>query len=142
MSAYTYSQNNPITLSDPDGKRPMGAGDTACSNCRTTTNKKTGKASWKFGNEKDGSRSVWGKRSKSIKYSGGRNYRPSKRIVKGLYAMARSKLTDRSRQCSYGACSSGRPVHKTKPNRPTQSQTFPRAEQWMGTGIEFLSWRD
>ena len=56
-NAYSYAQNNPITLSDPDGNRPVGAGDTGCSNCRLKT-RKTGKTSWTFGNERTGARSV------------------------------------------------------------------------------------
>ena len=76
MSAYTYAQNNPITLSDPDGKRPLGAGDvkgakdSGCTNCRKT------KSGWKFGNENHGARSVYGRQSTSYRFSGGRNFRP------------------------------------------------------------------
>ena len=32
FNAYTYAQNNPTGMSDPDGRRPIGAGDTGCSN--------------------------------------------------------------------------------------------------------------
>ncbi|MGL5830214.1 MAG: hypothetical protein ACRC0L_11685, partial [Angustibacter sp.] len=90
-NAYSYAQNSPITLSDPDGNRPLGAGDWGCMNCRQTTTKaKNGKTkkSWTFGNEnvsKDpwtkkasydtnggpGYRSVWGKKYKGTKYTGG-----------------------------------------------------------------------
>ncbi|MGL5827772.1 MAG: RHS repeat-associated core domain-containing protein, partial [Nocardioides sp.] len=81
-NAYSYAQNSPITLSDPDGNRPLGAGDTGCSNCRhTTTKSKNGKTkkSWSFENEKHGSKSVWGKKYTGRKYTGGSNYQPIKR---------------------------------------------------------------
>ena len=54
MSAYTYSQNNPITMSDPDGKRPVGAEDKGCGNCRSVYNHKTKKSTWQIGREKAG----------------------------------------------------------------------------------------
>ncbi|MGL5861638.1 MAG: polymorphic toxin-type HINT domain-containing protein, partial [Phycicoccus sp.] len=81
-NAYSYAQNSPITLSDPDGNRPLGAGDTGCSNCKSTYNKKTKKSGWKFGNEKHGSRSVYGKKYQGRKYTGGSNYQPIKRRPK------------------------------------------------------------
>ncbi|KRE60117.1 RHS repeat-associated core domain-containing protein [Nostocoides sp. Soil756] len=79
MNAYTYGQNNPVAMSDPDGRRPLGAGDSACTNCKLTTKKSSsGKTtrSWSYRNESHGSRSVYGSRSRSYKYTGGRNYRP------------------------------------------------------------------
>lgn len=53
-NAYSYAQNNPVTLSDPDGNRPIGPGDEGCNNCRLKTVKtKSGKTkyTWTFGNE-------------------------------------------------------------------------------------------
>jgi RHS repeat-associated protein len=90
-NAYSYAQNSPVTLSDPDGNRPLGSGDWGCQNCRLATNKSgSGKThrSWQYGNEnvvKDpysrnvnydtgsgyGEKSVFGKSYKGDKYTGG-----------------------------------------------------------------------
>jgi len=84
LNAYQYGYNNPLAYSDPDGLRPLGAGDTGCTNCRPVytspkaknSNKK--KSYWHYGNERHGSKSVYGKKSSSYKYKGGKNYRPYK----------------------------------------------------------------
>ncbi|MGL5829733.1 MAG: RHS repeat-associated core domain-containing protein [Angustibacter sp.] len=85
-NAYSYAQNSPITLSDPDGNRPLGAGDYGCDNCRqTTTKSKSGKtkAKWKFGNERSGAKSVWGKKYTGYKYRGGKNFREKRVRARG-----------------------------------------------------------
>jgi RHS repeat-associated protein len=102
-NAYSYAQNSPITLSDPDGNRPLGATDTGCMNCRVATKKSSGSgkakttSSWVYGNEnlrKDtygqvkydtsggpGWKSVWGSANKSPKYAGGGQHHAEKPYV-------------------------------------------------------------
>ncbi|MDU0314110.1 RHS repeat-associated core domain-containing protein [Phycicoccus sp. M110.8] len=53
-NAYGYANSNPVTLSDPSGRRPEGSGDYGCSNCAMVG------GSWHFGNETAGSTSVRG----------------------------------------------------------------------------------
>jgi RHS repeat-associated protein len=86
FSSYNYSNQNPITYSDPTGTRPLGAGDTACTNCRVAYNtpaKKRPKHSytparksqWRYGNERFSDKSVYGKHYQGDYYSGnGRNH--------------------------------------------------------------------
>ena len=79
LNAYQYGYNNPLAYSDPDGLRPLGAGDTGCSNCKPVyvapKEHGTKRSYWHFGNERWGSASVHGKRSSSYKYKGGSNHK-------------------------------------------------------------------
>ncbi|WP_035919755.1 RHS repeat-associated core domain-containing protein, partial [Knoellia sinensis] len=54
LNAYQYGYNNPLAYSDPDGLRPLGAGDSGCTNCRPVytapkAKKNKQKSYWKYG---------------------------------------------------------------------------------------------
>jgi len=159
LNAYQYGYNNPLAYSDPDGLRPLGAGDKGCSNCRPAyvapkAKHQKKKSHWKFGNEHLNSRSVYGKRYKGYRYYGGSGRKAGdlknpweKRWVmsglkgglKGRDPLADVKTENAKNQRAREAASAARERAETA--RAREAALRAKAASGLDSGIRFFSYR-